>query len=414
MSASELRAQERHGLERGARRHGRRAGTHLAGESAVTGVPATCRESDPLPVDCGLTLTFRADTVDRIGLTGIRCHLRTDVGASLPVADNRLFGPDTMNAPWGLDSRLRLVALACDFFNANGVAANHAVIGKELPNSGVPTPLTVLDFLKYLEVKKAFPRTPNAFRVARIVERMVSTGLLLRTGPGSPSIAGLQDHYVYMPMIEGSRRDLFQLVPVLGAEYLYRLCAPSLVHIAGTNAGVPVAGTGLVVQASHILTCRHVVSDMALDQSQVFQGREYVINADSIQRHPDLDVAVMRVDGPPLSPMQGILFQTPVVAQTVYTLGYPKLPGLRDASVTMQRGAVTNESVTSLAGDRLFLYSAIARPGNSGGPSCPRTATSLASRSWMPSVSTFTRMRSLHTTRVSPLKHSSKRWKTST
>ncbi len=125
----------------------------------------------------------------------------------------------------------------------------------------------------------------------------MSTGLLLRTGPGSPSIVGLQDHYVYMPMIEGSRRDLFQLVPVLGAEYLYRLCAPSLVHIAGTNAGVPVAGTGLVVQASHILTCRHVVSDMALDQSQVFQGREYVINADSIHRHPDLDVAVMRVDG---------------------------------------------------------------------------------------------------------------------
>ena len=284
------------------------------------------------------------------------------------MADNVLFGPDTMNAPWGLESRLKLVALACDFFNTNQVAANHAVIGKELPNSGVPTPLTVLDFLKYLEVKKAFPRTPNALRVARIVERMVSTGLLLRTGPGSPSIAGLQDHYVYMPTIEGSRRDLFQLVPVLGAEYLYRLCAPSLVHIAGKDAGVPVAGTGLVVQASHILTCRHVVSDMELDQSQVIQGREYVINAESIHRHPDLDVAVMRVDGPPLSPMQGILFQAPVVAQTVYTLGYPKLPGLRDASVTMQQGAVTNESVTSLAGDSLFLYSAIARPGNSGGP----------------------------------------------
>ena len=60
--------------------------------------------------------------------------------------------------------------------------------------------------------------------------------------------------------------------------------------------------------------------------------------------------------------------RTPVVAQTVYTLGYPRLPGLRDASVTMQQGAVTNESVTSLAGERLFLYSAISRPGNSGGP----------------------------------------------
>ena len=60
--------------------------------------------------------------------------------------------------------------------------------------------------------------------------------------------------------------------------------------------------------------------------------------------------------------------QAPVVAQTVYTVGYPKLPGLREASVVMQQGVVTNESVTSLAGESLFLYSAISRPGNSGGP----------------------------------------------
>ncbi len=106
---------------------------------------------------------------------------------------------------------------------------------------------------------------------------------------------------------------------------------------------------------------------MELDRRQVFQGSEYAINTRSIHRHPELDVAVMRVDGPPLSPMRGILLQAPVVAQTVYTLGYPKLPGLRDASVTMQQGSVTNESVTSLAGESLFLYSAISRPGNSGG-----------------------------------------------
>ena len=34
----------------------------------------------------------------------------------------------------------------------------------------------------------------------------------------------------------------------------------------------------------------------------------------------------------------------------------------------MQSGAVTSEAVTSLGGESLFLYSAIARPGNSGGP----------------------------------------------
>ncbi len=285
------------------------------------------------------------------------------------MAPNQLFGQDTMNAPWGLKSRLKLVALACDFFNVNKVAANHTVIGKEAPSGGSPEPLTVNDFLKYLEVIGAFPKMPNALRVAQIVEQMASTGLLVHAGYGKSSLAGLQNHYLYMATVSEVRRNLFRLVPVLGPEYLYKLCAPGLVHITGTNnAGDTVAGTGLIVDTSHVLTCRHVVSDMEVDPQQMFEGKEYAVNEESIHAHSDVDVAVIRVDGPPLSPLQGAIFQTPVVAQTVYTLGYPKLPGLRDASVTMQQGAVTNESVTSLHGESLFLYSAISRPGNSGGP----------------------------------------------
>ena len=107
---------------------------------------------------------------------------------------------------------------------------------------------------------------------------------------------------------------------------------------------------------------------MTVDSRQTFQGREYAVDHDSIHRHTAVDVAVVRVEGPPLSPLDGALMQAPIVAKTVYTRGYPKLPGLRDASVTMQPGAVTNESVVSFAGDRLFLFSAISRPGNSGGP----------------------------------------------
>ena len=155
----------------------------------------------------------------------------------MPVTDNLLLGPDTMNAPWGLESRFRLVVLACDFFNIAKLAANRAVIGKKLADSRDSMPHTVSDFLKYLEVEKAFPRPPNAFRVARIVEQMVSAGLLVRTARGNSSIAELQDHYLSMVTIEDARRELFLLVPVLGPEYLYRLCAPSLVHITGRNDG---------------------------------------------------------------------------------------------------------------------------------------------------------------------------------
>ena len=275
-----------------------------------------------------------------------------------------LAGPDTMNAPWGLGSRLRLVKLACQFFDPSNFAENHAAIGKK-PRPGSPPFFDTIEFIEYLKRRQAFPGTPNVVRVAQILERMTAAGLLLHVVElGAANIAG---RYI-LTGIGHAHRVPFCFVSVLGPEYLYRLCAPNLVHISGTCDGNPTSGTGLVVDARHVLTCCHVVSDMELDQTQVFQGTEYEIGEGSIHRHPRIDVAVVRVDGARLDPVPGILFQAPVVGQTVYTLGYPKLPGLREASVTMQQGAVTNESVTSLAEEQLFLYSAIARPGNSGGP----------------------------------------------
>ena len=285
------------------------------------------------------------------------------------MASSPLANADTMNAPWGLVSRYKLVMLACGFFSATKLAESHASIGKQLPKQGNPVPLTVKDFLKYLDVVDAFPKAPNALRVAQILERMGSTGVLVLAGHGDRSFGGLRNHYLHMPLESEAPRGQFRLVPVLGPEFLYHLCAAGLVHITGTNGdGDTVAGTGLVVHPSHVLTCRHVVSDMDVDERQTFQGKACAVGEDAIHKHADVDIAVIRVDGPVLTPLQGAMFQAPVVAQTVYTLGYPKLPRLRDASVVIQPGAVTNEAVTSLDGERLFLYSAIARPGNSGGP----------------------------------------------
>ena len=281
----------------------------------------------------------------------------------------KLFGPDTMNAPWGLESRLKLAKLACQFFDFSRIADNHKAIGKAVSGAQSLHPLTAEDFIKFLELSRAFSKTPNGFLVMNFLQQMVSKGLLVYAGQGRSPVLGLKDHYLYIEMGLEARRGSFRLVRLLGPEFLYKLCAPSLVHITGTNEnGDVVGGTGFVVNTSYVLTCRHVVSDMKLKHRQTIQGREYTVNAKSVHQHPSIDVAVIRVDGPPLSPLKGALFQPPVVAKTVYTLGYPKLPMLREASVTMQHGAVTNQSVTSLEGDNLFLYSAISRPGNSGGP----------------------------------------------
>ena len=284
---------------------------------------------------------------------------------NMAMPPTQLVGPDTMNAPWGVSSSLALAHAAINFFDMNKVEVHHHAIGKALDPVS-PLPLTVMDFLTFLQSNDVVPRTPSAFRLARFVAKLASTGVLLHTGGTGGHLGGLEEHYLRAPLQRGTQRHDLELVAALGPALLYHLCAPSLVHITGTNAkGATVAGTGLVIDATHVLTCRHVVNDMTVDPAQTFQHRKYSMD---VHTHADHDVAILSVHGPPLTPVPGTVFRPPSIAETVYTLGYPKLPGLRNASVTMQPGAVTNESVTSLGGDRLFLFSAISRPGNSGGP----------------------------------------------
>ena len=56
-----------------------------------------------------------------------------------------------MNAPWGLESRLKLVVLARRVFDATKVADSYAAIEKQLPSRGNLEPLAVNDFLEYLK-----------------------------------------------------------------------------------------------------------------------------------------------------------------------------------------------------------------------------------------------------------------------
>ena len=275
--------------------------------------------------------------------------------------------PRMMQPTWGLETRYQLVKRACEFFDPGNREKSFAAVGKKLSAATKAAGLTLLDFARVMPRVPGTAKPLEIYRLLELVDRMVSVGLLTRFN-GPPGFAGINASQYVSLGVTDSRGGPMDFVLALGPGFLYRLCEPSLVHIAGAKGNDASAGTGIVVDDRHVLTCRHVVSDMKVDPQQKFQGREYEFSDESIHRHPEIDVAVIRVDGPPLTPLPGLVLRPPIVAQSVFALGYPKLPGLREAPVTMQQGAVTNESVTSLDGQSLFLYSAIARPGNSGGP----------------------------------------------
>ncbi len=270
-------------------------------------------------------------------------------------------------APLGIELRTNLALEAVQFFRPQSYEHNCAFLGKT-PNQNASLPLAATDFLDYLEKTGSLQDSYKyIYRIRHLLEQMALTGILIDMGTGTSHNAMIPRCYYFikeLTTLQGT--GLFWLAPALGVDFLFHLAAPGIVQITGTDkAGDQAAGTGILFHPYNILTCGHVLRDMEVDRQQTFQGAECTIVEQFI--HPKVDVAVIRVNKP-LQPVGGLAFLSPVIAQPVFTLGYPKIPFTQAPALTMQTGSITNESVTTLTGAEVFLYSAIARPGNSGGP----------------------------------------------
>lgn len=81
-------------------------------------------------------------------------------------------------------------------------------------------------------------------------------------------------------------------------------------------------------------------------------------------------MAVIPVDvtDQPANTLKGVAFRDPKWSDETYVFGYPPVSKLDAPYLVVQRGEAVNPSVRSQQDERFFLYSAVARPGNSGGP----------------------------------------------
>ena len=84
--------------------------------------------------------------------------------------------------------------------------------------------------------------------------------------------------------------------------------SPAVVHIVGKDReGNARGGSGIVVDAHHVLTCRHVVADMSVDRKQRFQGKDVAVVEPGVFEHDREDVAMVRVREA-LTPVAGLVF----------------------------------------------------------------------------------------------------------
>jgi S1-C subfamily serine protease len=235
-------------------------------------------------------------------------------------------------------------------------------------------------------------------QVTRILSAMERAGLLLRAG-WHLQIPIMGQQYVSQgftsPQLEGN----LWLSEVLGAELIIPSYNAVTVLLAGTDAeGHPGKhwGTGLMLDETHIVTNKHVVAKLTADGGQVGvhpsdipAGAEWQSQPCVYRMHKTLDVAVIESRLPDGAPafrrLPGMVFREPRWADEVFVFGYPRVPMTAEMAISVQRGQVVNlprlseyavqhgevvnpATETIPDRDKVFLFSAITRPGNSGGP----------------------------------------------
>lgn len=268
-------------------------------------------------------------------------------------------------APLTASQRVNLAVEAVNFFFPTADEEKRAVIGKPRASNRVEA-LSGRDFAKYLEVTGKLPEAERySFKIGELLAELAKHGVLREVGRTGDLLLGT-NYYFLLELTSRQQEGILWLARALGPEFLYEAYGQATVQITGTTASGDVhAGTGLVIAPNWLLTCAHVLDDMKVDEDQfIFGNHHRVIRT---LPHSTIDVGLLELEQP-VSRLLGIAFRSPIVAEPVFTLGYPRVPLSREAALVMQRGEITNPSVTLLDGSVVFLYSAIARPGNSGGP----------------------------------------------
>ena len=255
-----------------------------------------------------------------------------------------------------------------------------------LPNPGkihdnVSRGLTVHHLITYLSAYTGESYWPHALHIERLIAEMERAGLLME----HPFVRNHEpapfSRYYWSAgnVTDVQRQGAMWLSAVLGPS----LIIPSFGSVTMAITGTPTTqdraiGSGLVLDERHVLTAGHVVDGMVVDDllsTSSMAPRAATVRVAACHRSNLIDLAVIEVlpteDAAGLEPLPGVGFRDPRWGDTTYVFGYPPSPfrdGENGPNLIVQRGEVVNPEVTGYDRRPHFLYSAIARPGASGGP----------------------------------------------
>jgi S1-C subfamily serine protease len=212
-------------------------------------------------------------------------------------------------------------------------------------------------------------QTPNAGELRADIQRSAILRELNQLLPPSGPILNALARLDPLPQLAGPSPDVAAPLPRIGRAPGVRAAGRSVVRVLGTACGLAIEGSGWVAAPDEIVTNAHVVAGER-DTTVEVGGRPPALEAEAIAFDPNVDLAVLRVDGlgdvPALRPVS-----EPTSGRAGAILGYPENGpyDVQPGRIGRTQTVLTDNAYGQGPIPRLLTpLRGLVRPGNSGGP----------------------------------------------
>ncbi|MDF2529215.1 MAG: Trypsin [Gammaproteobacteria bacterium] len=265
-------------------------------------------------------------------------------------------------APLTLEEQVDITFGAMNFFDLSNNIKYREELG--LTNKGI-VPFSVMEFFNWYKKDKLINRF---HRVLELLRLLSAKGCLQEAETYVVNSIFDQRYTCMLGISAIERQGALFLGKYLGPRLVADQIKYNLAQITGKNEnGDNRIGSGILINAQIVLTCAHVIEDMNRDDSLKINGIDYKIRQHEV--HPDVDFGVIILEEPVMSPYcKDIALRTSHLLEEIIIAGFPTIPLSKDPIVLVQKGEISTRIESYLDKRELELFTAIARPGNSGGP----------------------------------------------
>ncbi len=253
--------------------------------------------------------------------------------------------------------------LATQFFHPLNCSNFKQFLGKKEEDK--ITPFSANDFYMFLTKIDKTKYESKIHKIGKILKKMESGGLLVHEGRSHSALLG-DCYYAMKELTKCQSKNTLYYAEAFGLPFLREKVKNNTVHIIGKDdQGKWGNGTGFLIDARRILTCKHVVTGMKVNDEIEIAGSSYGFD---IKIHENKDVALLVLDNKVEGACSYPSFNNADVLDQVLVLGYPPIPCAGEDYMVSQHGEVISVVYDYLNKVYNIVLSSTTRPGNSGGP----------------------------------------------